>query len=115
MPRRKSKVKLRSTANNQGESPPPSIRGCSRIVRAENQIIRYMWATYLCFTTLFLHISIMKLVYEYMEYAVNIQTYNDVDAPMAFPTVTLCKHQPFSPRAYELGNNKSVISLTRFN
>nr|CDS25111.1 amiloride sensitive sodium channel [Echinococcus granulosus] len=74
-----------------------------------------MWATYLCFTTLFLHISIMKLVYEYMEYAVNIQTYNDVDAPMAFPTVTFCNHQPFSARAYELCSNKSLISPTRFN
>lgn len=74
-----------------------------------------MWATYLCFTTLFLHISIMKLVFEYMEYAVNIQTYNDMDAPMAFPTVTFCNHQPFSARAYQLWQNKSVISPTRFN
>ncbi|KAM7533157.1 hypothetical protein Aperf_G00000120198 [Anoplocephala perfoliata] len=92
-----------------------SIRGCSRIVNSENQIIRYMWAAYLCFTTLFLHISIMKLVYEYMEYAVNIQTYIDMDAPMDFPTVTFCNHQPFSSHAYQLWRNGSIVSPTRFS
>ncbi|EUB53875.1 amiloride-sensitive sodium channel-related protein [Echinococcus granulosus] len=114
MTRRKSKVKLKSTANTQG-GKSTSIQGCSQIVRAENQIIRFMWATYLCFTTLFLHISIMKLVYEYMEHAVNIQTYNDMDPPITFPTVTFCNHQPFSARAYELWGNKSLISPTHFN
>ncbi|VDK21096.1 unnamed protein product [Taenia asiatica] len=128
MVRRKSQVKSTSPGNEQGEGwlaktkancifflESTSIRGCSRIVRSENRIIRYMWATYLCFTTLFLHISIMKLVFEYMEYAVNIQTYNNMDAPMAFPTVTFCNHQPFSARAYQLWRNESVISPTRFN
>ncbi|VDD81738.1 unnamed protein product [Mesocestoides corti] len=92
-----------------------SIRGCSRIVRSENKIMRCMWAAYLCFTTLFLYFSIFKLVNEYMEYAVNIQTYNNMDAPMDFPTVTFCNHQPFSAQAYQLWRNKTVISPTRFN
>ena len=50
-----------------------------------------------------------------MEYSVNIQTYIDMDAPMDFPTVTFCNHQPFSSQAYQLWRNGSVISPTRFN
>ncbi|VDL61956.1 unnamed protein product [Hymenolepis diminuta] len=92
-----------------------SIRGCSRIVRSETHTLRWMWAIYLCSTTLFLIGSILKLVTEYMKYSVNIQTYNEMDAPMDFPTVTFCNHQPFSERAYELWKNGSVISPTRFN
>lgn len=92
-----------------------SIRGCSRIVRSDNKIIRCLWAAYIFFTTLFLHFSIMKLVNEYMEYSVNIQTYNNMDAPMEFPTVTFCSHQPFSEKAYHLWRQNDVISPTQFN
>ncbi len=92
-----------------------SIRGCSRIVRSDNMIIRCLWAAYIFCTTLFLHMSIMKLVNEYMEYSVNIQTYNNMDSPMDFPTVTFCNHQPFSAKAYQLWSKKTVLSPTKFN
>ncbi|VDN96794.1 unnamed protein product [Rodentolepis nana] len=106
---------LRAKSNCRFFLESTSIRGCSRIVRSENRTIRWMWAIYLCLTTLFLHGSILKLVTEYMNYAVNIQTYIDMDAPMDFPSVTFCNHQPFSNRAYELWKDGSVISPTRFN
>ncbi|VDM00040.1 unnamed protein product [Schistocephalus solidus] len=92
-----------------------SIRGCNRIVKSENRALRVLWTVYVCLTTLFLHISIMKLVNEYMEYSVNIQTYINMDAPTAFPAVTFCNHQPFSSSAYELWKRKKIMSPTTFN
>ncbi|VDN10333.1 unnamed protein product [Dibothriocephalus latus] len=92
-----------------------SIRGCNRIVKSENATLRVLWTAYVCLTTLFLHYSIMKLVHEYMEYSVNIQTYISMDAPAAFPAVTFCNHQPFSSKAHELWRQQTVMSPTRFN
>ncbi|BHF82716.1 hypothetical protein SprV_0802585500 [Sparganum proliferum] len=57
----------------------------------------------------------MKLVNEYTEYSVNIQTYINMDAPTEFPAVTFCNHQPFSSRAYELWKQNRVMSPTLFN
>ncbi|CAH8647423.1 unnamed protein product [Dicrocoelium dendriticum] len=92
-----------------------SIRGCSRIVRAPNMFIRLLWICFLVSTTIFLIISVRRIVMEYLSYSLNIETEEQMDAPAAFPAVTFCNHQPFSERAYQLWRSESVLSPSQFN
>ncbi|TPP63228.1 FMRFamide-activated amiloride-sensitive sodium channel [Fasciola gigantica] len=92
-----------------------SIRGCNRIVKAQNRFIRHMWIWFLIITSLFLCVSVSRLISEYLNYSVNIQTYVHMDAPANFPAITFCNHQPFSEHAYKLWRLGEVISPTQFN
>ncbi|KER32263.1 hypothetical protein T265_01690 [Opisthorchis viverrini] len=92
-----------------------SIRGCNRIVRAQSMFIRLLWICFLICTTVFLIVSVRRIVKEYLLYSVNIETEERMDAPTEFPSVTFCNHQPFSEKAYELWRSGSVISPTQFN
>lgn len=84
-------------------------------MKAQNQFIRHMWIWFLIVTSLFLCFSVSRLISEYLNYSVNIQTYVSMDAPANFPAITFCNHQPFSEHAYKLWRLGEVISPTQFN
>lgn len=93
-----------------------SIRGFSRIVNKDSDTaIRCMWLTFVVTTTLALVFSSFKIVTDYLQYSVNIQTSEKLDDKFAFPDVTFCNHQPFSERAFALWRKGNVMSPTEFN
>ncbi|KAF8566589.1 hypothetical protein P879_03001 [Paragonimus westermani] len=92
-----------------------SIRGCNRIVRAQSLFIRLLWICFLILTTVFLFISVKRIVGEYLLYTINIEAEEEMDAPAPFPSVTFCNHQPFSERAYTLWKAGKVLSPSKFS
>ncbi|KAF6769678.1 hypothetical protein AHF37_12340 [Paragonimus kellicotti] len=92
-----------------------SIRGCNRIVKAQSSFIRLLWICFLICTTIFLSISVKRIVGEYLQYTINIEVEEEMDTPAPFPSVTFCNHQPFSERAYKLWKAGKVLSPSKFS
>jgi len=92
-----------------------SIRGFSRIIKTDSVFIKWLWSVFIITNTVFLAISVYKVLFDYWQYSVNIQTYTRFDNGTPFPAVTFCNHQPFSLKAYELWNSGEVMSPTEFN
>uniref|UniRef100_A0A1I8GGK9 Amiloride-sensitive sodium channel n=1 Tax=Macrostomum lignano TaxID=282301 RepID=A0A1I8GGK9_9PLAT len=92
-----------------------SIRGVGKIVKTQNVFLSRLWALFVLASTSLLCYSVFKIIVDYLQYDVNIQTYHDIDDATPFPAVSICNNQAFSKNAYRLWADNRVRSPSEFN
>ncbi|PAA80161.1 hypothetical protein BOX15_Mlig007416g1 [Macrostomum lignano] len=85
-----------------------SIRGVGKVFKTQSPLLSRMWGIFVLGSTSFLFYSVFKITLDYLQYDVNIQTYQEIDDETPFPAVSICNNQPFSVNAYQRWSNNKA-------
>ncbi|TGZ66873.1 hypothetical protein CRM22_005099 [Opisthorchis felineus] len=92
-----------------------SIRGVQNISRAETPFIRSLWILFVITMTSLLTIFSSFLIRDYLLYETNWHTRTLRDDKTAFPSITLCAHNPFSLEANRFWREGSTPNPKQIN